>query len=154
MNHYPQLSDKAKDRLERVFPRSIERVNRRYRLAELSSCVLGTIPDQSNVDYAFNGSIEVSEINGRWDVKDSSSIAGWKVRFYDKSSGSLDKNGLLELQANDIYRKEMIGSTNKHYVELDSHCPNGFSCISTNVSMRQRLLLKVKEFFLYLLSQE
>jgi hypothetical protein len=146
-NHYPKLSDKARDRLERVLPRSVERVNRRYRLAQLSSCVLGDIPDQSNVDYTFNGSIEVSELNGRWELKDSSSIAGWSVRFYDKDSDTLDKNGLLELQANDIYRKDLIGTRNKHYVELDSHCPSGHSCVSTNVSMKQKIIVDNKKPF-------
>ena len=35
-----------------------------------------------------------------------------------KTQETLDKNGLLELQANDIYRKEMIGSKNKLMLNL------------------------------------
>ena len=97
-NFLPNISQNTKERLSRVYPRSKERINRRYRIAQLEGCILGDLPDQSQVDYTFNSSIEASDINGRWDIKDSASIAGWKVRFYDKDNQSIDKTGFLELR--------------------------------------------------------
>ena len=146
-NFLPNISQNAKERLSRVYPRSKERINRRYRIAQLEGCILGDIPDQSQVDYTFNSSIEASDINGRWDIKDSASIAGWKVRFYDKDKQSIDKTGFLELQANELFRTEMASSSNTHYVELDSHCPSGQTCSTTNVSMKQKIIIDNKHNF-------
>jgi hypothetical protein len=148
VNFQENLSEEATDRLERVLPRSIERINRQYRLASLSDCNLGAIPDQSQVNYVFNSSVEIGELDGKWGVKDGSQIPGWSVRFYDKDKGVVEKKGLLEIQSNALYRKGSEGTDDKHYMELDSHCAKGYSCPTTNVSIRQKIIVDSRKDYL------
>ena len=147
LNFQENLSDQATDRLERVLPRSIERINRQYRKASITSCNLGAIPDQDSVNYVFNGSAEIAELDGKWGVKPGSEIPGWSVRFYDKEKGVVEKKGLLELQSNSLYRKSYVGSKDKYYMELDSHCAKGYTCPTTNVSIRQKIIVDKKSDF-------
>ena len=151
LNFQENLSDQATDRLERVLPRSIERINRQYRKASISACNLGVIPDQASVNYVFNGSAEIAELDGKWGVKPGSKIPGWSVRFYDKGKGVVEKKGLLELQSNSLYRKSYVGSKDKYYMELDSHCAKGYTCPTTNVSIRQKIIVDKKVILLLIL---
>ena len=101
------------------------------------------------MNYVFNSSVEIGELDGKWGVKDGSEIPGWRVRFYDKDKGVVEKKGLLELQSNSLYRKSYEGTKDKHYMELDSHCAKGYSCPTTNVSIRQKIIVDAKkDYFL------
>ena len=49
--------------------------------------------------------------------------------------------GYLEIQTNSLYRKGEDNQKDKHYMELDSHCPTG-NCPSTNVSLQQKIAIE------------
>ena len=141
VNHHPKTSDESKKRFQNIIPISIEKINRKYRQASLSGCNLGTIPDQSTVSHTFNSSVEMGEIDGSWNIKKGSEIPGWKVRFINQDQTIAGKEGYLEIQKNSLFRKGEAGESEKYYTELDSHCPKGKTCPSTNISVLQKVIV-------------
>ena len=139
------MAEETRDRLVVTLPRSIERINRQYRQAAVMGCVLGEIPDQSDINHVFNGSAEIAKIDGNWDVVEGAAIPGWKVRFYDAELGVVEKKGLLEIQSNALYRKEVTDETNRSYMELDSGCAAGYNCPTTNVSIKQKIIVETDQ---------
>ena len=143
---HTKTSDEVRERLKNLIPLSVERINRKYRQAAIAGCNIGDIPDQSDVNYTFNSSVEMGTISGSWQIKQSSEVPGWRVRFYDKSKGINNKDGYLEIQSNNLFRKDHIDEKDNFYMELDSHCPTN-NCETTNVSIRQRIAIDEKTPF-------
>ena len=141
------MSDETHNRLELILPRGVERIHRNYRQAALKGCIVGDVPDQSEVNYVFNGSVEVSELDGSWSVFSGSKIPGWAVRFYDVNEGVVEKKGLLEIQSNSLYRADSDSSEHRSYMELDSDCAEGYNCPTTNVSIRQKIFIEEETQF-------